>query len=464
MRSWLGRAWVGIVALVVLAAPAAIAGSPADLAPRLAVSGSAAPQVVGPGEPVALSATVVSEGRQPAREVRLTVTVPEGFTIRALSQGATVKGRSAVASRSTLPGGQELSLEVEVSGAEPGLWSIDLLAEAANVAPTGASVPVTIETTEVGPCLRFGVYPGNTFTVGKYVGLAGSEGRPIYGEEAFAAMEDLAGGRAFNIHFYASWRGGVDPGLAHVMRETAGRGFLVNLALKYLPPDGRDGDIEGFAAWVADVVRDHPEITTVQVTNEANSSASTDSDGGSTDPLGALIEGVKAAAAVKHPHQEIGFNWFYRLDPISDRGFWSTLGERGGQEFRDAVDWAGVNIYTGTYIPPVAIDDEASYRAALDYTRNEMMPLAGLGPEVPIYVQETGYPTLGEIRSEARQATAIAAYVRAAQDFNVGLLQWFQLADADSLVGDGWGLLRSDYSPKPAYDVLHHVVRAHAPC
>lgn len=464
MRSWLGRVWVGTVALGVLAAPAALAGPSGDLGPRLAVAGSAAPQVVAPDEPVAVTASVVNEGRQPAREIQLEVTVPEGFTIRAVSDGATVEGSSAVVTRSALPAGQELGIELEVSGAEPGLWSISLLAQAANAAPAGAAVPVTVEVAESGPCLRFGVYPGNTFTVGKYVGLAGSEGRPIYGEAAFAAMEDLAGGRVFDIHFYASWRGGIDPGLAQVMRDTEARGLRVNLALKYLPPDGRDGDIEGFAAWVADVVRDHPEITTVQVTNEANSSASTDSDGASIDPLGALIDGVKAAAVVKHPHQEIGFNWFYRLDPISDRTFWSTLGERGGQEFRDALDWAGVDIYTGTYIPPVAIDDEASFRAALDYTRNEMMPLAGLGADVPLYVQETGYPTVGEVRSEARQADALTAYIRAAEGFNVGLIQWFQLADADSIAGDGWGLLRSDYSTKPAYAVMHHAVRAHEPC
>ena len=315
-----------------------------------------------------------------------------------------------------------------------------------------------------GSCLRFGVYPGNTFTVGKYAGLGGTNSRAVHGAEAMAAMEELAGGRAFDVHFYASWRGGMPTATVEAMRAVADRGLRVNLALKYLPPAGRDGDIDGFAAWVGEVVAAHPEVTTIQVTNEANSGASTDSDGGSTDPLGALIEGVKAAAEVKAPHQEVGFNWFYRLDPVSDRQFWSTLGDRGGDAFRDAVDWAGVDIYAGTYVPPVAVNDEADFRTALEYTRNEMMPLAGLGPEVPLHVQETGFPSLGPIRDEARQASALAAYVRAADGLNVGLIQWFQLADADSTVGDGWGLLRSDYSPKPAFDVMRDAVREHRPC
>ncbi len=37
---------------------------------------------------------------------------------------------------------------------------------------------------------------------------------------------------------------------------------------------------------------------------------------------------------------------------------------------------------------------------------------------------------------------------------NVGLLQWFQLADAESALGDGWGLLRADYSRKPAFEIM----------
>jgi len=335
------------------------------------------------------------------------------------------------------------------------------IAVAATVALFGGLAAATFaDVRPPGACPRFGVYPGNTFTVGKYIGLAGTEGRPIYGDEALDAMTDLADGQPFDVHFYAAWREGVRPETAAAMQLVASRGLRVNLALKYVPPAGRDGDILGFAAWVAQVVSEHPEATTVQVTNEANSGASSDSDGAATNPLGALVEGVKAAALVKTSDQAIGFNWFYRLDPVSDRGFWSTLGA-AGEAFRAAVDFAGVDIYAGTYMPPVlSIDDEADFRAALDYTRNEMMPLAHLGADVPIYVQETGFPTLGLVRGEQRQADALAAYIRAAEGFNVGLIQWFQLADARSTVGDGWGLLRDDYSRKPAFHVMRDAVQS----
>src|SRR5205085_4012623 len=143
------------------------------------------------------------------------------------------------------------------------------------------------------------------------------------------------------------------------------------------------------------------------------------------------------AAAVKTKQKEIGYSWLYHLDPVSDGTFWSTLATRGGSEFHDAIDFAGVDIYSGTYVNPAySIDDEGDFRAALDYVRNQMMPLAGLGPEVPIYVQETGYPTVEPVRTAEHQAEALRGYIAATKGFNVGLLQWFQLADADSTLGD----------------------------
>ena len=303
--------------------------------------------------------------------------------------------------------------------------------------------------------LRFGVYPGNTFTFGKYVGLGGTNPEAPLGPLALARLLELAAGRPFDVHFYAEWNGGFPASLASDVVTIRAAGLRANVALKYVPPAGRDGDLAGFAQWVSETVAAHPEVEVWQITNEANVPISPDTDGSFTDPVGALIAGVEAAAAVKAPGQQVGFNWFYRLDPLSDRSFWSALGTRGGEGFRQALDYAGVDIYAGTYIPPLySLNDEADFRTALEYVRCEMMPLAGLGEAVPIYVQEFGYPTLGPIRDEAKQAEALTAYIRATAGLNVRLLQWFQLADAVSLLGDGWGLLRADYTPKPAFDVM----------
>ena len=314
------------------------------------------------------------------------------------------------------------------------------------------------------PPLEYGMYPGNTFSVGKY---AGEEGTPRKGQQDLTVprLVELASGRPLQVHFYAQWNRGVPEATERQMDAVLAQGLKVNLALKYVPPAGRNGDIQGFAAWVGEVVAAHPRVSVWQITNEANVNLTPDSDGGSQDPRGALIEGVKAAGAVAGPEQKVGFNWFYRLDPASDSAFWLELGTRGGAAFRAALDYAGVDIYSGTYITPLySVDDRADYERALRYLREELMPLAGLGSEVPIYIQETGYPTLDPaLRSEERQARALADYIRATEGFNVGLLQWFQLTDAESRLGDGWGVLRPDYSRKPAFCVMRDATPERVP-
>ena len=256
--------------------------------------------------------------------------------------------------------------------------------------------------------IRMGVYPGNTFSIGKYVGLTGTNAVDPFGDRALDRMVELAGGQPFDVHVYAEWRHGVPPELDAFTTRVIDRGLSVNMALKYVPPRGRNGDIKGFARWVAGVVAARPQVRVWQITNEANVIGSPDTDGGSIDAVGALIEGVKAAAAAATPSQQVGFNWFYRLDPVSDRRFWAALKIRGGKAFHAAVDYAGVDIYAGTYIPPLyAIDDEAAFRHALRYVRHTLMPLAGLGADVPLYVQEFGYPTLDPLlRTEKQQADA----------------------------------------------------------
>ena len=308
------------------------------------------------------------------------------------------------------------------------------------------------------------MYPGDTFTVGKYVGLGGEPGQEQAGL-SLLRLRELGGGRPFQVHLYAQWNRGVPKATRQQIKAVIASGLKVNLALKYVPPAGRNGDIHGFAAWVRQVVSRHPRVSVWQITNEANVNLTPDSDGGSADPRGALIEGVKAAARAARRKQKVGFNWFYRLDPLNDQAFWSELGARGGRAFRRSVDYAGVDIYSGTYITPLYnVDDGGDYEQALRYVRHELMPLAGLGPKVPIYIQETGYPTLDPLlRSEARQADALAEYIRATRGFNVRLLQWFQLTDAKSRLGDGWGVLRPDYSRKPAFCVMRDATRDRKP-
>jgi hypothetical protein len=84
----------------------------------------------------------------------------------------------------------------------------------------------------------------------------------------------------------------------------------------------------------------------------------------------------------------------------------------------------------------------------------------GIPDSVPIHVEENGWPT-GPNRPEAYQATVAETLIRAVHDFrgtfNVTDYRWFNLRDGNSQSGNyqtQYGLLRDDYSEKPAFGVV----------
>jgi hypothetical protein len=94
--------------------------------------------------------------------------------------------------------------------------------------------------------------------------------------------------------------------------------------------------------------------------------------------------------------------------------------------------------------------------------------MAGIPPRVPLWFTEVGVPV--GLQSEAGQAAALAELVHAAQaysgTFGITDLRWFNLRDSvaegpEGLVGPLFatdGLLRSDYSRKPAFDVFRGLI------
>jgi hypothetical protein len=102
--------------------------------------------------------------------------------------------------------------------------------------------------------------------------------------------------------------------------------------------------------------------------------------------------------------------------------------------------------------------------AAMSQLRKCFMPIAGLGRAVPIHVEENGWPT-GPARSEAQQLSALRLMINAASDFrgtyNITDYRWFDLRDHDSSslnFQHHYGLLRDDYTPKPAFAAYGRLV------
>jgi hypothetical protein len=324
--------------------------------------------------------------------------------------------------------------------------------------------------------LVFGIYPGGAAGT---VGPAG-EVRPEIAELRLQALRTLRGGnRPFVVHLYDSY---TEPADAAVLPEWltsqiaayTADGFDVELVLTYRPKRPT-GDVAGFARFVRSRVRQlggNPHVTHLQVTNEANvDGAPNAADGAYPGARTALVRGVIAAAdeARSHGVQQlrIGFNWAYQLGR-SERAFFSSLWRIGGKRFATAVDWVGLDSYPGTWGPALAAGDLAfgvrtATLAAIRLLREDLLPRARLaGAE--LQVSESGYPT-GPGRTEAMQEEALRAAVQAVAEVaaaqRVTGYRWFDLRDADSASSSfesRYGLMRDDYSAKPAFTAYRDLI------
>ena len=259
-------------------------------------------------------------------------------------------------------------------------------------------------------------------------------------------------------------------------RSFTKRGYLVELQLRYHPTESQEGDIAAWTDFVREVVRrfgPNRRVIALQVANEVNLTFSPDSSDGAYDGArDALIEGVKAAheevLAGGYDQLEIGFNWFYRTDPSNERSFWEYLRDHGGPEFVEAVDWVGLDAYPGTIFPPAEPPggERDGMVNAMSQLRECFLPIPAIGPEVPIHVEENGYPT-GPGRSYEAQEQALRSMVGAVRDFrgtyNVSDYRWFDLRDHNSgslNFQHHYGLLEDDYTPKPAFAAYAEIVRS----
>ena len=95
--------------------------------------------------------------------------------------------------------------------------------------------------------------------------------------------------------------------------------------------------------------------------------------------------------------------------------------------------------------------------------RKDLLPRAGLGA-AELHVSESGYPT-GPGRTDGMQEEALRAAVQAvaeaASKYRVTGYRWFDLRDADSASSSfesQYGLMRDDYTPKPAFGAYRALI------
>jgi hypothetical protein len=339
-----------------------------------------------------------------------------------------------------------------------------------------------------GAPLRFGVDPG-------VAGSAGGVQLPSTPDDLARDVSGAQGLRAsgrvlvvrLNRLFWSDGDAGISTFKTLAARYAAA-GLEVELQVRYHPGPGEDGNLAAWEAYVrhvVDVFGPDRHVVAMTITNEVNLTFSPNtSDGSYTAAKDALIGGIEAAhaEAVSHGFKQLrfGFTYAYRFSPPGDASFFSYLGAHGGAAFRAALGFVGLDFYPGTIYPPAMAPND-SYRAemaqALGTVRSCFAPLAGIPPGVPIWITENGVPT-GASTDEAAQASALTQLVAAARDysgtFDVTDYRWFNLRDsnsspAGSLPGAATtfatdGLLRADYTPKPAYSAYQAAIAAYGRC
>ena len=322
-----------------------------------------------------------------------------------------------------------------------------------------------------GP-LRFGVDPGLAGSAGG-VQLSSVPDDPGRDLEALEALRPPGRELVLRLNrlFWSDGAAGIASFERTVSTYTRD-GFEVELQVRYHPSSGEAGDIAAWDAYVRRVVDafgPNPRVVAMTITNEVNLPVSPNtSDGSYADADQALVSGIETAhaEAVRRGYKQLqfGFTYAYRFSPSGDVAMFRYLGSHGGVAFRRALGFVGLDFYPGSFYPPAMLPGD-TYRAemaqALGVVRDCLAPMAGIGPGVPIWLTENGVPT--GVLSDAEQASALTALVRAAYDysgtFNVTDYRWFNLRDAVSsgpetlsgLTFASDGLLRSDYTRKPSF-------------
>ncbi len=315
---------------------------------------------------------------------------------------------------------------------------------------------------EAGP-LTFGLYAGSE--AGTPSGLA--VGPPDEPAQIQPALDKLQGDRdrPFLVRAFTAFvdqpAGTISGTTPADVGQYAVHGRKIDLVLGYA---STVDSLTGWTRYVADMVHAYGHsLGAIQVTEEPNLLIPGGPNGQERSRQ-AVVAGVLAADGQLRRDGlrrivDVGMSYYAAGDP--EPAFWQDIGRSGGPRFRAALDYVGVDLYPGVLTSGGVADGVVSI---LQTVREQSMPLAGLGRRVPIHVSENGWPT-GPGRADADQAKGIEDAIRTVSatraQFHVTDYELFDLRDADTTVANPWyhfGILRSDYTPKPAFDVYRRLI------
>ncbi|WP_116109457.1 hypothetical protein [Amycolatopsis ruanii] len=308
--------------------------------------------------------------------------------------------------------------------------------------------------------MLFGIYPGGVTGTDSGQLTSGPPDDPARITQALTALRERG---PFLVRAYLGFDDSTPDGPhatvtpAGAARYT-GNGRVLDLVAQYQSPSG---DVDGYRAFVRRLVEQYGAVTgTLQIAEEPNVPDNPVLDGYYPRVIEAIVAGVAAAkerAAELGHDLRVGFNTTPLFGPGAS--FIADLAQAGGAEFVRQVDYVGLDFFPDVFRPVGPAEAVAAVAGLLRHHRENVLAPAGFG-DVPLHITEHGWPT-GPDRPAERQAEVVETVVRAAADAGVSCYTHFSLRDADSAqpgLFHQFGLLRDDYTRKPAFDTYRKLI------
>ena len=324
-----------------------------------------------------------------------------------------------------------------------------------------------------GPRIEFGIGP-------RLAGEAGSgQTTPVVAEDKRkrdAALERLRGKRPMRVRlnrlFQADGKAGIER-FERMARHYASLGFDVEIQVRYHPAPDRDGDIGAWLDYVRRVVRAFgpiKHVVSLQITNEVNISFSPNtSDGAYANAVrgaGARRAGRQArgrARRLRPAHHRLQLRLALRR---RRRGLLARRRRRRRQAAAPRHGLGGRRRLPGHVRP--ADDHQPRRRAARGRRPGARVLHAARRPRAPDADPPRGARLPhrprphrgGRRRLRSRRSSTRCSRYRGT--YGITNANWFGLRDNNSAGPDFqsfFGLLRDDYSPKPAFGEYKRLIR-----
>jgi hypothetical protein len=309
------------------------------------------------------------------------------------------------------------------------------------------------------PAFVFGIYPGGG--CGEYPNVPQPDQSAVS-----AVMNDLSGSGPFAVHLYTAWSWHDNRYLDDLVSRFGVGSNQVTITVKYSPPAGHDGDVDGYLLFVRGIVARYggnPAVKSFVIGNEANAYGNKEaSDGPFLRSHEAVARGVVVAADEARQRgypARIGFN-FTVTSTAPDSAFVAELARLGGSPFPQSVGLVGITVYPGTWRPGEG-NPSADILDALKSARATVDSAPALRGRT-IEIRELGAPMLDESAQTRYLSAFVDVTLAQRQSLGISSLLWFDLWDANSQAQDPYahyGLRRSDLSEKPAYATYRQAVR-----